>query len=71
VATLDDQQAVLAALAGLQQKEREAIVMHHLIGMSVDEVAAQLRAPAGTVKSWLSRGRAKLGATLVSESVDE
>jgi RNA polymerase sigma-70 factor, ECF subfamily len=67
----DEQRAVLDALAGLPRNEREAIVMHHLVGMSVDEVAAALKAPSGTVKSWLSRGRAKLGATLVAESVDE
>ncbi|WP_375476870.1 SigE family RNA polymerase sigma factor [uncultured Jatrophihabitans sp.] len=60
----DDQGAVLAALAHLPRPEREAIVLHHLVGLSVAEIAAELRAPSGTVKSWLARGRARLATHL-------
>ena len=39
-------------------------MLHHLVGLSVDEVGAELHAPSGTVKSWLSRGRASRARTL-------
>ena len=64
----DEQRAVVAALAELPRPQREAIVLHHLVGMPVADVAEQLRAPVGTVKSWLSRGRHQL-AGLLSPSV--
>jgi RNA polymerase sigma-70 factor (ECF subfamily) len=64
-----DQLEVFDALAQLPVREREAVVLHHLIGCSVDEIASQLSAPSGTVKSWLSRGRAKLAASLTAPEV--
>ena len=60
----DEQREVVAALADLPRAQREAIVLHHLVGLSVAEVAGELRAPAGTVKSWLSRGRRQLATAL-------
>ena len=61
----DDGQAdVIAALRTLPRAEREAIVLHHVIGLSVDEVSGEMHAPTGTVKSWLSRGRKHLGEAL-------
>jgi RNA polymerase sigma-70 factor (ECF subfamily) len=64
----DPQQlTVLDALRALPQKEREAVVLHHLMGLPVDQIAAELGAPSGTVKSWLSRGRAHLAAALTEE----
>jgi RNA polymerase sigma-70 factor (ECF subfamily) len=67
-----DQLELFEALAQLPAREREVIVLHHLVGYSVDEIAEQLSSPSGTVKSWLSRGRAKLAAALSTpEAVDE
>lgn len=66
----DEQRAVVAALAELPRPHREAIVLHHLVGLPVAEVADQLRAPVATVKSWLSRGRRQL-ATLLEPSATE
>ena len=43
---------------------RQAIVLHHLVGLPVEEVAQTLRVPSGTVKSLLSRGRRALAARL-------
>jgi RNA polymerase sigma-70 factor (ECF subfamily) len=67
----DEQREVLAALTGLPRPQREAIVLHHVVGLSVDEVAAELHAPAGTVKSWLSRGRRQLAQALRASAADE
>jgi RNA polymerase sigma-70 factor (ECF subfamily) len=64
----DEQLAVVAALRELPQAPREAIVLHHLVGLPVVDVAERMSAPVGTVKSWLSRGRQQL-AGLLSPSV--
>ena len=62
-----EQESVIAALAVLPLRERQAVVMHHLLGYSVAEIATEMKSPAGTVKSWLSRGRAKLADQLQAE----
>jgi RNA polymerase sigma-70 factor (ECF subfamily) len=59
-----DRLDVIAALQTLPLSERRAIVLHHLGGLSVDETAAELLAPVGTVKSWLARGRARMAIEL-------
>ena len=59
-----DRVALVAALRQLPEAQRRAIVLHHLGGLSVDEVAAETHAPSGTVKARLSRGRAALAALL-------
>jgi RNA polymerase sigma-70 factor (ECF subfamily) len=43
---------------------RKAIVLHHLVGMPVEEAARTLGVPGGTVKTWLVRGRRALAARL-------
>lgn len=55
---------ILAALQALPVSERRAIVLHHVGGLPVTDVATELRVPEGTVKSWLSRGRTHLAAEL-------
>ena len=55
---------VVAALNDLPLAQRRAIVLHDLDGMSVSEVSRELGVPDGTVKSWLSRGRASIAETL-------
>lgn len=62
----DEQREIVDALRQLPRQQRAAIVLHHLVGLSVDEIANELQAPAGTVKSWLSRGRRQLAAALTS-----
>ena len=59
----EDRQVYSAVLA-LPQKYRTAIHLHYYEGYTVDEIAALTGARAGTVKSWLSRGREKLAAEL-------
>jgi RNA polymerase sigma-70 factor (ECF subfamily) len=56
--------ALLAALGRLPEDQRRALVLHHLCDLSVEAVAREVGAPAGTVKARLSRGRAALAALL-------
>lgn len=51
---------LIHALRGVSVKHRQALLLHHVIGLSVAEVASEMSAKPGTVKSWLSRGRAEL-----------
>ena len=53
-----------AALDELPPDQRLAIVLVDLEGWSVEEAAAIMECPTGTVKSRCSRGRAKLAARL-------
>lgn len=55
---------VEAALATLVPDQRAAIVLVDLQGLSVEEAAAVLQVPTGTVKSRCSRGRARLALSL-------
>lgn len=48
------------ALATLSLRQRAAVVLHHLEGLSIEEVATELKVTAGTVKTHLHRGRAAL-----------
>ncbi len=55
---------LLEALGRLPERHRRAIVLHDVVGMSAEEVAAEMKAPVGSVRGWLSRGRASLAADL-------
>jgi RNA polymerase sigma-70 factor (ECF subfamily) len=68
----DDHVALIAALQRLPLDQREAIVLHHLVDMTVEEVAIHQNAPVGTVKARLSRGRRALARLLAwdDEEVD-
>jgi RNA polymerase sigma-70 factor (ECF subfamily) len=52
------------ALAALPLGQRQVIVLHHQVGLPVEEVALQLRLAPGTVKSRLARGRAAMAGSL-------
>mgnify|MGYP006271527225 CR=1 FL=1 len=55
---------ITRALAELPEEQREAIVLVDVEGYSVEEAAAILGCPTGTVKSRCFRGRAKLADRL-------
>jgi RNA polymerase sigma-70 factor (ECF subfamily) len=59
-----DHVALVAALRRLPAHQRRAVVLHHLIDLPVAEVAREMEAAVGTVKSWLHRGRLTLAAEL-------
>jgi RNA polymerase sigma-70 factor (ECF subfamily) len=61
--------ALVSALRKIPEAQRRVIVLHHLAGLSVEEIAHETGAPPGTVKSQLARGRRAL-APLVSEFDD-
>ena len=55
---------VYEAVLSLPKKYRTAIHLHYYGGYSVEEIAVLTGAKAGTVKSWLSRGRDRLSQAL-------
>lgn len=55
------------AIRGLGQDHRAVVVLHYLADLPVEEVAAVLGVPVGTVKSRLSRARAALAERLRTE----
>ena len=55
------------ALGTLPLGQRQVIVLHHLVGLPVEEVAHELRVPTGTVKSRLARGRRALAQVLETD----
>jgi RNA polymerase sigma-70 factor (ECF subfamily) len=59
--------ALVAALRQIPEAQRRAIVLHHLCGLSVEEVAREVDAPTGTVKARLARGRGALATLLGDE----
>ncbi|MFI5906887.1 RNA polymerase sigma factor [Dactylosporangium sp. NPDC051541] len=63
----DERMDVMRALRRLPVGQRQVVVMHHLLGFGVDEVAVALNIAPGTVKSRLSRGRAGLAGLLREE----
>ena len=64
-----DHVAIVTALAQIDRDQREVVVLHYLADLGVAEVAAELGIPEGTVKSRLSRARARL-ADLLDEKED-
>ncbi len=65
-----DYVAIIAALRQIPPSQRQAIVLHHLVGLSVSEIAQEAGVPSGTVKARLSRGRRAL-AVLLSDAAPE
>jgi RNA polymerase sigma-70 factor (ECF subfamily) len=65
-----DRVMVIRALAGLPEKQRRVVVLHHLADLTIADIARQEGVPEGTVKSWLHRGRATLAAALGEASAE-
>jgi RNA polymerase sigma-70 factor (ECF subfamily) len=63
-----DHVALVAALRRIPVAQRQAIVLHHLVGLSVDEISYQTGSPTGTIKARLARGRGALAALLATHS---
>lgn len=65
-----DHVMLMAALRRLPRGQRDALALHYLADLPIDEVARTLDVSVGTVKSRLARGRAAL-ATELTEPVGE
>ncbi|MET0423168.1 MAG: sigma-70 family RNA polymerase sigma factor [Actinoplanes sp.] len=59
-----DRVDLMRALRTISPAQRRAIVLHHLVGLSVADIARETGTPAGTVKARLSRGRKVLASLL-------
>jgi RNA polymerase sigma-70 factor (ECF subfamily) len=59
-----DRVALVAALRRLPEAQRRVIVLHYLYDLPIAEIARKTGMPAGTVKAYLSRGRAGLAELL-------
>jgi RNA polymerase sigma-70 factor (ECF subfamily) len=65
----DSSGEIAAAVAGLTPVRRLVVVLHYWLDYSVEEIAAQLELPVGTVASRLSRALAQLRASLEEQHV--
>ena len=54
--------ALVAGLRTLPERQRLVLVLHYLADLPVEQIAADLSCPVGSVKAWLSRGRAALAS---------
>jgi RNA polymerase sigma-70 factor (ECF subfamily) len=63
----EDHSVLVEALRALPTSHQQALVLHDGVGLSVAEVASELHAPVGTVKAWLSRGRARMAQELTTK----
>lgn len=56
------------AIAQLAKEQRRCVVLHHIEGLSLSDIAALEQVAIGTIKSRLHRGRAQLAVILRSAS---
>lgn len=58
--TSQEMQRVLGCLGNLGEEQRDCILLSYHQGMTPTEVAAHLKRPVGTVKTWIRRGLIKV-----------
>lgn len=56
--------AIVTALRAVDPDQRQVVVLHYLADLGTADIAAELGIPEGTVKSRLSRARARLADLL-------
>ncbi|MFR9777773.1 RNA polymerase sigma factor [Micromonospora sp. MS34] len=66
-----DNVVLVEALRRLPVAQRTALVLHHMAGLPVAEVARETGVPEGTVKARLSRGRRALANLLEPTPAEE
>ncbi len=67
----EEHREVIAALAGLPSRRREAIVLRYWLDLPEREIAAAMGVSPGTVKSHISRGLAALARALEARKVKD
>jgi RNA polymerase sigma-70 factor (ECF subfamily) len=60
--------ALVAALRKLPEKQRVAVVLHHIADLTVEQVAAETGASVSAVKQQLVRGRKAFAEQLSEET---
>ena len=60
----EDRVAVMTALSTLSVPVREAVTLHYLADLSIEQIAYETNTPAGTIKARLHRGRQQLADAL-------
>jgi RNA polymerase sigma-70 factor (ECF subfamily) len=60
---------VAKLVSKLAPKPRRALVLHDVLGLSVEEIAHEMGARQGTVRSWLSRSRQTLKSQLLDQGI--
>ena len=63
--------ALVAGLRTLPERQRLVLVLHYLADLPVEQIAADLSCPVGSVKAWLSRGRAALAAVMTEPGIPQ
>jgi RNA polymerase sigma-70 factor (sigma-E family) len=66
----EERDALMTALAGLPAGQRNAVVLRHWVGLSVEETAADLGCSTGTVKSQTARGIHRLREAMTDGATD-
>ncbi|NGM13220.1 sigma-70 family RNA polymerase sigma factor [Verrucosispora sp. WMMA2044] len=69
-ATSVDHVAVVSALRRISAEQRRVVVLHHLVGLSVTEIAAEIGCNVNTVKTRLARGRRALAVHLSDDAYE-
>lgn len=59
-----EKEALMQAIHALPSEIKEVFLLHYYQGFSIDEMAAILQIPPGTISSRMSRGRKKLRGLL-------
>jgi RNA polymerase sigma factor (sigma-70 family) len=62
---------VAEALAALEDRDRDALLLLAWGELSYDEIAGALAVPVGTVRSRIHRARAQVSETLLNDAVEE
>ena len=62
-----DQDAIRRALAQLPARQREAVVLHHVLDHPISEVARVMDVPEGTAKASIHRAMSRLRTSLTVE----
>ncbi|NVO16521.1 MAG: sigma-70 family RNA polymerase sigma factor [Rhodoplanes sp.] len=63
-ATLNERTDLMRCIGTLSKSQLKVVLLGFLHGFTHDEIAASMRVPAGTVKSWARRGAARLKTCL-------
>jgi RNA polymerase sigma-70 factor (ECF subfamily) len=66
-----DTVALVCALRQISAEQRRAIVLHHLLGLTVREIATETGATESAVKARLARGRTALAPLLGMEHKEQ